>query len=160
MAHSYIDPHPPNVLCALCPFFFRSMFHWRQQCVCFQLSKRPLRSYPLPTCPHPHVQLSTNLGKMWVKIKSEHWSEGEEGLGLLPTSPPHNPTLQTFFQVLGVERGLPAVPERFASVNTHKMSIHAPRPYTFSAPSPTPSLRSLQLQLRQFNSGQNQGPLI
>lgn len=57
---------------------------------------------------------------------------------LSPHTPAHQPTLQTFFQVFGVERGRPAVPKRFASVSMHKMSIHAPWSYNFTAPSPSP----------------------
>lgn len=85
--------------------------------------------------------------------------EGEE-LGPPPSPPPtptHQPTLQTFFQVLRVEKGCPAVPKRFAPVNTHKMSIHAPWPYDFAAPPhppphlpppPLPSTPAEAIQLR------------
>lgn len=65
------------------------------------------------------------------------------------------PTPQTLFQVLGVQRSRPAGPMCFASVSTHKMSIHATQPYNCTTPSwpppPPAAAEAVQLQPETFN---------
>lgn len=50
LAHSYADP-PSSSVCIV-SFLLRSVFR-RGNSLCFLLFKRPLRSYPQPTCPRP-----------------------------------------------------------------------------------------------------------
>ena len=149
LAHSYTGP-PSCPVCIV--FLLLSSVFYEGNSLCFLLSQRPLRFYPGPTCPAPCCErASANLGKTWVNIREkELWRPPP------PTpTPTRQPTPQTLFQVLGVKRSRPAGPMCFASVSTHKMSIHATQAYNCATPScPRPH----PLQLRLFNS--NQRPLI
>lgn len=128
----------PGVLCALCSSSSALCILSRQQFVFPALSK----AFEILSTTHlsrsslwTSGQPSANLGKTWV-------NKPEGGLCRALPSPTPTPTPQladSFSSSRCTERSRPAAPARFASVSTHKTSIHATQGYNCATPSRPPN---------------------
>lgn len=165
--HWHSIPHPaPHALGSLCPFSLS-----RKCASTFQ--KLSLRSNHTPTFRSSkldtHVKISTNLGKkcgLRYNVSStwrvRSWDPHRHPhLSLLYTST--NPT--DFLSGSSCRKRLSRCPKAFRLCE-YAQDVHScPMALRLCCTPPTPHptsrpLHSLQRQLRQFNSGQKQGPLI
>lgn len=126
---------PTPASCVHCVPPLQLCVFWRGNSLCFLLSQRPLRFYPPPTCPAPCCERADSPPLTWVK---PGWINQKEGyVGPSPTPTPQ--LAESFSSSRCTERSQPAAPARFASVSTHKMSIHATQGYNCATPSWPPA---------------------